>query len=368
MGNCLGISEPFWLGFVASVVVSALIVASVRWHVRWTSDSSEGPQKLHTGSVPRVGGVAIFAGVAAAFVGSSMLTSPTRGMLQPIALVAALLVPFVAGLYEDVTKKFGATARLIATFIAAIIAFYLCDAAIVRFDMPLLDALLSTVPLASLLFTMFCVGGVAHAFNLSDGLNGLLGGLTIGACVVLAYSANSLGDTMIFALAVAVAGATTGFLVFNFPKARLFAGDSGAYVVGTATALLAILLVARNPVANPWLAFVAVIYPFTDATCAIARRIVRRKPIMSPDAEHLHSLLVKRVSALPRERAHAVASLAIVGTTFAFQAVALMFPHSVQAAVVTSFAFGVTYLCVWLTLWRATQRDNADEVTRPLAN
>lgn len=334
-----------------------LLVATVPWHVKWSADSSVGPQKLHRGQVPRIGGVAIYLGFAASLL-IAKLSGPTgSAIVQPVALVAALFVPFLAGLYEDVTKRFGATARLVATFIAAALAFYLCDAAIVRFDMPLLDAMLTAIPFASLLFTMFYVGGVAHAFNLADGLNGLLGGLTIAACAVLAFSANLLGDQHIVNCALVLAGATCGFLLFNFPKARLFAGDSGAYVAGTAVALLAIMLVSRNPSANPWLAFVAVLYPFTDATCAIVRRIVRRKPIMEPDAEHLHTLLARKLSHHAGSNRHSVATLLIVLGTAVFQCVALAFYDVPKIAIIVSVAFGIAYAWTWRALSRVAFED-----------
>lgn len=352
---------PFFVSLGASAAVAALIAVSLPLHVRWSADSSVGPQKLHHGAVPRIGGVAIFSGFAISILITKVSGPPGTLIVNPIALVAALFVPFCAGFVEDITKQFGATARLVATFMAAAVAYYLCNAAIVRFDMPLLDAMLRAAPIASLLFTMFCVGGVAHAFNLADGLNGLLGGLTLAACAVLAVAANSLGDQHIFNCALALAGATCGFLLFNFPKARLFAGDSGAYVAGTAIALLAIMLVARNPRANPWIAFVAVLYPFTDATCAIIRRLVRRKPIMEPDAEHLHTLLARRFLRDAGAPPHALATSFIVIGTALFQGLALFLYDTPRAAVVVSVSYGFVYAIIWRKLSHIMPNDAAED-------
>jgi UDP-N-acetylmuramyl pentapeptide phosphotransferase/UDP-N-acetylglucosamine-1-phosphate transferase len=225
------------IAFVSSALVAALLCLSARWHSRWTIDApGSGPQKIHGNETPRVGGIAIAVGFVSALLLTKVGTTGGQAISQPIALIAALLVPFCAGLYEDITKTFGATMRLIATFIAAIIAHQLCGATMVRFDMPLLDAMLAASTVAPLLLTMFCVGGIAHAFNLSDGLNGLLGGLVIVACAVLGYVARAHGDVHIYLSACALAGATAGFLIFNFPRAKLFAGDSGAYFAGTAIA------------------------------------------------------------------------------------------------------------------------------------
>jgi UDP-GlcNAc:undecaprenyl-phosphate/decaprenyl-phosphate GlcNAc-1-phosphate transferase len=275
-------------------------------------------------------------------------TSAGQAISHPLALIAALLVPFLAGLYEDLTKSFGATLRLIATFVAAAIAFHFCGAAMVRFDMPLLDTMLASFVLAPLLLTMFCVGGIAHAFNLSDGLNGLLAGMTLLACGVLGYAARMYGDTHVYFAVLALIGATVGFLLFNFPRARLFAGDSGAYFLGTAVALFAILLIARNPTANPWLAFVAVLYPFADTTFAIVRRLVTRRPIMQPDAEHLHSLLVRRLAARGLRKAHYLSTLILVATTGLFSVSALFYAESTFALVLICIAYAATYTIAWL--------------------
>jgi UDP-GlcNAc:undecaprenyl-phosphate/decaprenyl-phosphate GlcNAc-1-phosphate transferase len=346
----VGVYSAFWIAFFVSACAAGALAATTRVHARWTADTLTGPQKVHTGHVPRVGGIAIALGFCAALTLTKLSGGDGASIVQPVGLIAALLVPFLAGLYEDITKAFGATLRLLATFIAAAIAFYACNAAIVRFDMPLLDAMLAAAPIASLLFTMFCVGGVAHAFNLSDGLDGLLGGLTLLAATVIAVLAWSHRDMHVFICAITLAGATLGFLLFNVPRAKLFAGDSGAYFVGTAIALLAILLVARNPSANPWAAFLAVLYPFIDTTAAIIRRLIQRRPIMQPDAEHLHTLLRRALIAGLGKRAAIGASALIVSSLGTISALALAARESTIAVVVIYALTAVGYVIVWCIL------------------
>jgi UDP-GlcNAc:undecaprenyl-phosphate/decaprenyl-phosphate GlcNAc-1-phosphate transferase len=339
---------PSIVAFLVSASVALALCMTAAWHTRWTADApASGPQKLHRHDIPRVGGIAIFVGFAAALLLTKVGTVAGQAISQPVALVAALSVPFLAGLYEDVTKSFGATARLLATFVAAGIAYQFCGAKIIRFDMPLLDAMLQVAGFASLLFTMFCVGGIAHAFNLSDGLNGLLAGLALIACAVLAYVARASGDSHVYFSVLALAGATAGFLLFNFPRARLFAGDSGAYVIGTAVALFAILLVARNPSVSPWVAFIAVLYPFTDTSFAIVRRLLQRRPIMQPDAEHLHSLLVRRFVANEIRWPHAMSTLALLSLMSLFSLAALACSDSTLSLVTVCALFAVAYILAW---------------------
>jgi UDP-GlcNAc:undecaprenyl-phosphate/decaprenyl-phosphate GlcNAc-1-phosphate transferase len=347
---------PFFLAFSVSCVVSLLAVSTARWHVRWSADPpNSGPQKLHTTLIPRIGGIALSLGFFAALIDSKLVLVNSEQIVSPYWLVAALAVPLVAGLYEDITQSFGPVYRLLATFIAAAIAFFLCGVKVVRFEMPLLDLMLASTSFAPLIFTMFCVGGVAHAFNLADGLNGLLAGITLIASVLITFLAREQSDVHVYVCALALAGTCVGFLCFNFPRARLFAGDSGAYFLGTAVAFLAILLVARNQSVSPWFAFVAVLYPFTDTSFAIARRLFQRRPIMQPDAEHLHSLLANRIRASGVFHSNSVASTIIL-VALAFFALAAWVGRTNSGILVTLCAvFAALYSLAWITLAKRSQ-------------
>src|SRR5690606_41671542 len=81
----------------------------------------------------------------------------------------------------------------------------------------------------SLLFTMVAVGGSTHALNIVDGMNGLAGMIATLMALSLALVALQVQDIPIFLIAAALASATLGFLVWNFPFGRVFLGDGGAY-------------------------------------------------------------------------------------------------------------------------------------------
>jgi UDP-GlcNAc:undecaprenyl-phosphate/decaprenyl-phosphate GlcNAc-1-phosphate transferase len=342
--------------FLCSAITAALLVITTRWHGRWSIDEpGSGPQKLHRDDTPRIGGVAIALGLFIALFFLSFGADSTRGVTQPLGLIAALCIPFAAGLYEDLTKAVGPILRLIATFVAAFIAYQFCGAAVLRFDMPVLDQLLVAASFMPLVLTMFCVGGVAHAFNLSDGLNGLLGGLTLIAAIVIGVTAHEHGDAFVAAASGALGGASAGFLLFNFPKSRLFAGDSGAYVVGTAVALLAILLVARNTAITPWLAFVSVLYPFTDTTFTIVRRMVQRQSIMAPDAEHLHSLIGRWFARHGFRHANAAAASVLLAVVAAHATLTLSLAATALQVAASCAVFGIMYSVAWFALSGVTE-------------
>ena len=280
----------FLFAFAVSLVCALGLALTTQWHSRFSADiSGSGPQKIHTGVVPRVGGIAVFMGFAVAFVVGSRLLGLTS---EPtLWLLFALTVSFAAGLYEDLSKNFGPLARLLATFVSAAIAFHWCGASLMRFDVAPIDAVLAAYPPLAFIFTVFCVGAIAHAYNLSDGLNGLLAGLGLVACLGIALVAWQYHDTYLLLASTTLGGAIVGFGLLNYPRPYLFSGDGGAYLVGTAVATLSILLSHRHAEISPWLPFCLVLYPFTDTTCAIIRRKVKRVPISAPDAEHLHTLL-----------------------------------------------------------------------------
>lgn len=124
------------------------------------------------------------------------------------------------------------------------------------------DYVLSFWPV-SLVFTMFAVGGCTHALNIVDGMNGLAGMVATLMAVSISLVALQVGDMPIFMIAAALASATLGFLVWNFPFGRVFLGDGGAYFLGFMLAELAVLLVVRNPSVSPFYALAVLFYPYS---------------------------------------------------------------------------------------------------------
>ena len=341
------------IALVASSAVAYALIASEKHHLHLTGDASgSGPQKIHNGNVPRVGGVGIFVGFCAALLYAKAFVPEARNVDAPIWIIVSLSIPFAAGLLEDITKRVRPAIRLGATFMGAAVAFFYGNAALTRFDVPGFDALLALHPAYQFVFTLFCVGGIAHAFNLSDGLNGLLGGLVCCACAGLAAVAWRLGDAHVMYLALTLGGATAGFLLGNYPWPRIFAGDGGAYFCGAAVAIFCIMLVARNPSVSPWSALAMVLYPFTDTACAILRRLIQRRPISQPDAEHLHTLLARWLSQQYPANGRNIASLTIVAATLPFALLAAAIATSTPALVTLSAAYFGLFVVSYLALYK----------------
>ena len=294
---------------IVAFMVGGLIVASERWHGKLTGDSDlNKPQASHTRSTPRVGGLAVLAGSLAGL----LVLGPgnmTLAWLWPVLFIAVMPV-FVAGLLEDITKDIGSSKRLLAAFLSAAIAWWLIGG-VSRVGFGTADWLLSFWPV-SLLFTMLAVGGCTHALNIVDGMNGLAGMVATLMAASIALVALQVQDIPIFLIATALASATLGFLVWNFPFGRVFLGDGGAYFLGFMLAELAVQLVVRNPGVSPFYALAVLFYPVFETLFSIWRRRFKRgTPVDQPDALHLHQLVFRRLVRVTfsRNGRHAVPAL-----------------------------------------------------------
>ncbi len=191
--------------------------------------------------------------------------------------------------------RVSALRRLVLTMAAALLAFFLVDARLDRIDFPFGSWRIAWTWLA-LPLTVVAVAGIANAINIIDGFNGLASVVTICMLVSLAYVAWQVGDVFVLSAALMVAGATAGFLVWNYPIGLIFLGDGGAYFIGFMLGELALLLVIRNPEVSTWYAALLLIYPaFETMFSAYRRKFLRGTSPALPDGIHLHSLIFRRI-------------------------------------------------------------------------
>jgi UDP-N-acetylmuramyl pentapeptide phosphotransferase/UDP-N-acetylglucosamine-1-phosphate transferase len=281
------------LSFAAALLISLLLVFTKHWHGHFSLDHTEGVQKFHTKPTPRIGGVAIVSGMV---VGYALAPAHVQALLGPLLL--ASIPAFAAGMLEDVTKRVGVRARLMATMVSGALACGITGIALNRAGIPPVNDLLAWMPLA-VLFTAFAAAGVANAINIIDGFNGLSSGTALIALAALGSMASVHGDTALVLVCALTAAAVAGFWLVNFPLGKLFLGDGGAYFVGFALAWIAVLLLMRNPAVSPWAALMACGYPVIEVLYSVWRRWRSKLSAGEPDSLHLHSL-VKTQLILPR--------------------------------------------------------------------
>jgi UDP-GlcNAc:undecaprenyl-phosphate GlcNAc-1-phosphate transferase len=279
--------------FFASFITTLLIIRFKHLHGQFSGDHDlSGPQKFHTGSVPRIGGISIAAGVLAATL-VHLQANPAPAF--EITLLLCAIPTFAIGLTEDLTKIVSVRTRLLFTALAAGLAAHYLGAQIPRLEIPGIDYLLS-IPFVAIVFTVFAITGLSNAYNIIDGFNGLSSMVGIITLLGLAYVSFVMGDTFITYLSLMMTSSIMGFFIWNYPRGLIFLGDGGAYLIGFWIALMSILLVVRHPQISPWFALLINAYPILETLFTIYRRkIHQRKSPGQPDGIHFHTLIYRRI-------------------------------------------------------------------------
>lgn len=281
--------------FLVSLISCLLIIRYQHLHSHVTGDSDlSGPQKFHHTIVPRIGGIAILLGLMTASLVrwlQDIQTDIDLRIILACGLPAALM-----GLAEDITKNVGVKTRLLATACSGLLAGYFLNAWIKRIDLIGFDYLL-TIPTISIIFTCIAIAGLANAYNIIDGFNGLASMVAIIALLAITYVAIRVDDNAIAIAALVMVGSLAGFFLWNYPRGLIFLGDGGAYIIGFWISTLSILLVSRHPIISPWFAVLVNCYPIFEAFFSIWRKKIHQgKSPGQADAAHFHSLIYRRIS------------------------------------------------------------------------
>jgi UDP-GlcNAc:undecaprenyl-phosphate GlcNAc-1-phosphate transferase len=224
--------------------------------------------KIHRGPVPVLGGVAV---VVAAGIGMAVAGRPA-----PWGLVGAVIVALFGGLVDD-ARPLPAWVRILIMVLAGV-------ALTSGFDRPLVAAAIGIV-----LLVLAC----ANAVNIVDGQDGLAGGLAAIAALGLTVLVAGSGDAASVAVGLALAGSLVGFLPWNWPRARVFLGNGGAYAVGIGLAFLA----ARMVDLDGWRGLLAAgtclgVFAF-EVVFTLARRVLSGGAITAGDRLHSYDLLAR---------------------------------------------------------------------------
>ncbi len=283
-----------FVAFIVSMIATLLTIKSSRRHGHASGDHDfSGPQKFHCRVVPRVGGIGIIAGFAAA---AFVLGWHSPDLQMQLALLLMCAIPvFASGLIEDLTKRVTPKQRLMATALSAGLAALFLNATLTKTDIPGLD-LIAAFPLGAALLAVFVVTGVSNSINIIDGMNGLASMCVALMLCGLAYVALQADDRLIALLAIAAVGAVLGFFIWNYPNGLIFLGDGGAYFLGFVLAELCILLLHRNAEVSPLFPLLLCGYPVFETVFSMYRRkVVRGRAVGMPDGIHLHSLIYRRL-------------------------------------------------------------------------
>lgn len=288
------------LSFGLSLFTAMLVVRRARGHAGRYGYAK--PQRFHVGDVPRLGGVAIAVGMALAW-GAAALAHHHGGNAGNLHIdgtlalgwALVLLPAFAGGVIEDLTQRLHLLYRLGLTGVSASAAMLLLDVAVPRLGMDGVDALLAGAPWLGMAIAFIAITGLPHAFNIIDGYNGLSGMVALIVSLALIYVALQVGDRQLAGMLVCMTGATGGFLVWNYPRGMVFAGDCGAYVWGIIVALGSLVLVQRHDMVSPWFPMLLLIYPVWETLFSMYRKMARGVSPGVADALHFHQLVYRRI-------------------------------------------------------------------------
>lgn len=277
----------YLLVFGCSALICSILLLTKQFHIRKDGSDSRAIQSAHVSPTPRIGGVAIGAGLCL-----SAFIVPADVKSTYILFIATLAPVFIAGLAEDLGVEVSPRRRLMGAALSSLMAVILLQTWVSHADVPGLDTLLAFTPFA-ILFTIFATTGVCNAFNLIDGINGLSAGTGVVVALGLAAIADASGQPQLASISFVLIAALMGFLVFNFPWGKIFLGDAGAYSLGHALAWLAVILMFRSPELSPWAVVLVFFWPLADTFFAIYRRRRSGRPTDQPDRLHFHQLVMR---------------------------------------------------------------------------
>jgi UDP-GlcNAc:undecaprenyl-phosphate GlcNAc-1-phosphate transferase len=301
-------------GFLLALSVSWWLTPEIRARAMRLGlvDKPGEERRIHKVAVPRLGGVALYISIIVSLVVCMAIGGrwPKEGGLAGIAAGGTLI--FVLGLLDDL-ESIPAKIKFLVQILAACAAYSLGVRIQKQFFVPFSLDFLTFLPFIhspnvidlgplAIVVTVFWLVGIANAVNLIDGMDGLAAGVSaISAVAIWAVAMSVVPGThpnpapYPALIAAVLAGALVGFLRWNFNPARIFLGDSGAYLSGFVLGCLAVTGVMKKSTAllTIGLPLLILFFPLLDTAMAIIRRLAKKQSPFTPDAEHIHHRLLR---------------------------------------------------------------------------
>ncbi len=253
-------------------------------------------RRSHSEVTPRLGGIAIYAGVVFALILWTPFAIYGDAMQY---ILAAFIIIFLVGVKDDIDGV-APGMKLLAEILAALILIYKSNLRIES-----LYGIMGFEVLPywwSVALTLFTVVVIINSFNLIDGINGLSGSITVLVTGVLGLWFLILLRYDLAILAFSSCGAAIAFLKYNYTPARIFMGDTGALLLGLVISILVIKFLQLNAglepthpchiAAAPAAAFGLLILPLFDTLRVFVVRILRGRNPLRADRTHIHHLLL----------------------------------------------------------------------------
>jgi UDP-N-acetylmuramyl pentapeptide phosphotransferase/UDP-N-acetylglucosamine-1-phosphate transferase len=277
------------LSFFTAVLIVVFVIPTIRMvsSMKGLFDIPD-ERKVHFLDIPRLGGLAIFAGF---FISTKLWGIWTDTSLPRIQYFeAALFILFFSGLKDDLVKL-TPYKKLLAQLLATVIIIAGEDIRIKSF-FGIFGIFELSYPV-SFALTLFTFIVITNSFNLIDGIDGLAGGIGLITSLTFGLWFNFNGNMGWSIMAFSMSGALLGFLFFNFNPAKIFMGDSGALVIGFVMSVFAIQFIdlsasSGSTIPAPSIAIAILIIPLIDTLRVVIIRLIKKHPPFKADQNHIH--------------------------------------------------------------------------------
>ncbi|PLR90796.1 glycosyltransferase family 4 protein [Bacillus sp. T33-2] len=278
--------------FVAAMLLTPLI-KKLAFKIGATDQPNH--RKVHAKIMPRLGGLAIFFSFILGIVILQPSVNYELATIQPneklhLAIIFGSLIILLTGIFDDI-KEISPKVKMLGQVVASFIVVLFGDLNVEFINLPFggqIDFGFLSIPI-----TMIWIIGITNAINLIDGLDGLAAGVSTIALFTIAGMALLMGNAYVMVMALLLAVASAGFLVYNFHPAKIFMGDTGALFLGYMIGVLSLLGFKSVTFISLIVPIIILGVPISDTFFAIIRRIVNKQPLSAPDKSHLHHCLLR---------------------------------------------------------------------------
>ena len=277
------------------------------------------PQAFHKKPVARIGGLIILF-LFSLFVLFYFLVFDK--FLKDYFIISLLL--FSLGFIDDLKVKINPNIRLILMLGILVFCINIFSIQITKSGLEFLNLWLEN-NIFQVCFVLLCFLFVVNGANLVDGFNGLLAIhlLLINSIFLLINLTNQNNDISIILFSQILI--VLSFLIFNFPKAKIFLGDSGSYLLGSLIVLNTIKTYELNPQISPFFFAGVLFYLFYEVFFSFIRKAFLKKSPLHPDTLHLHMLLYKWVSASKKKKSSNYLTSILVNSSYLFLQIPLFY-------------------------------------------
>ena len=253
-------------------------------------DVPNDKRKIHTKPMPLLGGIGIFL----AFLLGYMIFAPKNNLMLSILISSFLIM--LLGLFDDMTKsetpmpnKYKVIVQIV---VASIVVFY----GGLKLTRATLFGLSFNFGIFSPFLTILIIVAIINAVNLIDGLDGLCAGIAsiyFATIAIIGYILNKFGGLDII-LSLIMLGSTLGYLVHNFPPAKIYQGDAGSTFLGLMMSVIFLIGFKTTTLTSLIIPMFLLAIPIMDTLFAIIRRKLKGQKIDNADREHIHHQFLKK--------------------------------------------------------------------------